>query len=358
MSKFHTITVADIRRETTDTVSVAFDIPAGAEQEFAYTAGQYLTLVFNLNGEELRRSYSLCSAPGSGEKMRVAVKAIDKGKVSNYINASLKVGDKIQSMAPMGNFTVDMKSGNKKHYVGIAAGSGITPVFSLLKTALLVEPESKFTLVYANKTKASTIFGSELEQLQNQYKDRFHWVNVYSRENNGNETLNGRLDKNNVQSLVSGLNLKSADHFFICGPEEMILNASAALENSGIAKDKVHFELFTTPTQIKSTEHTGADDTGFNGDAKVTVIIDGIETNFTLNADGQNILDAAMDAGADAPFSCKGAVCCTCKAKVVKGKAHMMMNYALTDKEVEQGYILTCQAHPRSEKVVVDYDVA
>lgn len=357
MSKFHTLVVSDIKKETADSVSVAFEIPAELKSDFNYVAGQYLTLKFNLNGEELRRSYSLCSSPLVNEPLRVAVKMVEKGKVSTYMNQQLKVGDKVESMAPIGNFFTELKKENNKHYVGIAAGSGITPIFAIIKSMLVAEPNSKFSLVYSNKTSDSTIFLAELKSLEQSSNGRFKLISVYSRQATENPVYHGRLNKEKVAQLLNTENLKSANEFFICGPEEMILNASAALNDAGVAKDKIHFELFTTPVLMAEQPKT-ASASDFTGVAKVKVIMDGIETEFELDANGANLLDAAMDAGADAPFSCKGAVCCTCKAKVREGKAEMMMNYALTDKEVAEGYILTCQAHPRSASLVVDYDVA
>ncbi|MFN3342383.1 MAG: FAD-binding oxidoreductase [Flavobacteriales bacterium] len=357
MSNFHTLTVVDIRKETSDSVSVAFEVDAKDSAAFSYAPGQYLTLRFTINGEEVRRSYSLCSSPFSGEKMRVAVKIVQGGKVSTYMNSVLKVGDKVDSLTPMGNFTISLKSDNQKHYVGFAAGSGITPVYSLIKAILEKEPKSKFTLIYSNKGSETTIFNKELEELHNANANRFKVVHVWSRQETGDPVLNGRLNAERTASIISKFDLKSADEFFICGPEEMIMNVSKSLKNSGIKKEAVHFELFTTPVLMASTESSVSGET-FSGDSQVTVIMDGIETKFKLAGNGVNILDAAIDAGADAPYSCKGAVCCTCKAKVQEGKAVMDMNYALTDKEVADGYILTCQAHPLTDKLVVDYDVA
>lgn len=357
MSKFHSLTVVDIRKETSDSVSVAFEVDAKDSAAFSYAPGQYLTLRFTINGEEVRRSYSLCSSPFSGEKMRVAVKIVQGGKVSTYMNSVLKVGDKVDSLLPMGSFTTTLKSDNQKHYVGFAAGSGITPVYSLIKAILEKEPKSKFTLIYSNKGSESTIFNKELEDLCASNANRLKVVHVWSRQETGDPVLNGRLDAERTAAIISKFDLKSADEFFICGPEEMIMNVSKSLENSGIKKEAVHFELFTTPVLMASTESPVSAET-FSGDSQVTVIMDGIETKFKLAGNGVNILDAAIDAGADAPYSCKGAVCCTCKAKVQEGKAVMDMNYALTDKEVADGYILTCQAHPLTDKLVVDYDVA
>jgi ring-1,2-phenylacetyl-CoA epoxidase subunit PaaE len=256
----------------------------------------------------------------------------------------------------MGNFFTELTQKQKKHYVGIAAGSGITPILSILKESLFIEPESRFTLIYANKNQSSVIFKDELEALLKKYSGRLEIHYVYSRENTGDTLLTGRLDKQKIQQILEAKNLIGADHYFICGPEEMIMNAKDILQTKNIDKTAIHFELFTTPVNMGSPYKTEAGE--FTGVAKVKVTIDGIVTDFELDSNGQSILDAAMDAGADAPFSCKGAVCCTCKAKVIKGKAVMDMNYALTDKEVEQGYILSCQSHPQSAELEVDFDVA
>lgn len=356
MSKFHPLKVSEVKRETSDTVSVAFELPAELRNEYKYIQGQYLTFRFVINGEELRRSYSLCSSPYIGEPMRVAVKEVENGRISSYFNRQVKVGDVIETMPPSGNFHTELKAGNKKHYVAFAAGSGITPMFSILKSVLTQEPESKFTLIYANKKPDSVIFSGELTGLENANKGRLNIVHVFSRENTADPLYHGRLDKEKSAAIAKANNLLSADEYFICGPEEMIMSVSSMLTDNNVSKDKIHFELFTTP--VKMAENSHGTDAHFTGTSQVKVIIDGIETEFALEGNGLNILDAAMDAGADAPFSCKGAVCCTCKAKILEGKAVMDMNYSLTDKEVAEGYILTCQAHPQSEKVVVDYDVA
>lgn len=356
MSKFYDLTISEVKTESPDCVSIAFDIPDELKNEFRYIQGQYLTFALNLNGEEIRRSYSLCSSPYIDEPHRVAVKKVAAGKFSTYANNNLKKGDVLKTMPPAGNFYTELNAANKKHYVAFAAGSGITPVYSILKSVLIAEPQSKFTLIYANKDEQNTIFKSELDKLANDNK-QLEIVYVFSRQNTQSPLLNGRIDKNKAKEILTHFKLTNADEFFICGPEELIVNTADVLKTLGINKDKIHFELFTTPVLINNTVNAQATD-DFNEDCAVTVIMDGIETSFMLHAHAENILDAALNAGADAPFSCKGAVCCTCKAKIIEGKASMDMNYSLTDKEVAEGYILTCQAHPRSAKLVVDYDVS
>jgi ring-1,2-phenylacetyl-CoA epoxidase subunit PaaE len=354
MAHFHTLKVKDIRKETADCVSVAFEIPENLKKDFAYKAGQYLTLKFTIDGEEVRRSYSLSSSPEADSDFRIAVKKVENGKMSNYLNNVLKVGDSMESMTPQGNFTV--KDTAPKHFIGFAVGSGITPVISILKTVMALNNGSKFTLFYGSKSAADTIFKAELDALNDKYEN-LQVVYVFSRENQAEALLNGRLNNEKCTALINTYcNDTLAKEYYLCGPEDMIVSVSESLKTQGVSKDTIHFELFTTPITMVGNAKSQSE--AFTGKSQVTVIIDDQPYNFELSSTGKNILDASMDAGADAPFSCKGAVCCTCKAKVVEGKAIMDMNYALSDSEVEEGYILTCQAHPASDKVVVDFDVA
>ncbi|MBC8475111.1 MAG: ferredoxin--NADP reductase [Bacteroidetes bacterium] len=350
---FHSLKVIDIKNETSDTVSVAFEIPEGGKSTFDYTSGQYLTLKFNINGNEERRSYSMCSSPFSGEPIRIAVKRVDKGLVSNHINDVIKVGDQIEVMSPQGNFTLET-SLEQKTYVAFAAGSGITPIWSMIKSVLDNEPGSKFVLFYGNKTSDSTIFKNEIDSLTG---DRLSVYHILSREDTGNSITNGRIDKNKVTELLkSNLNLLKSKAFFMCGPEEMIFNVKDVLQNLGVSEDKIKFELFTTPVLLAAEKEVEV--SNFTGTAKVKVIYDEEEITFDLSSDGENVLEAAMKHDVDAPFSCKGAVCCTCKAKVTEGKMIMDANYALSDEEVAEGFVLACQAHPASENVVLDFDEA
>jgi len=350
---FHSLKVIDIKNETSDTVSVAFEIPEGGKSTFDYTSGQYLTLKFNINGNEERRSYSMCSSPFSGEPIRIAVKRVDKGLVSNHINDVIKIGDQIEVMSPQGNFTLET-SLEQKTYVAFAAGSGITPIWSMIKSVLDNEPGSKFVLFYGNKTSDSTIFKNEIDSLTG---DRLSVYHILSREETGNSITNGRIDKNKATELLkSNLNLLKSKAFFMCGPEEMIFNVKDVLQNLGVSEDKIKFELFTTPVLLAAEKEV--EFSNFTGTAKVKVIYDEEEITFDLSSDGENVLEAAMKHDVDAPFSCKGAVCCTCKAKVTEGKMIMDANYALSDEEVAEGFVLACQAHPASENVVLDFDEA
>lgn len=354
MSQFHTLSVSKITSQTSDTVSVAFEIPAELKKEFEYTSGQYLTLKLNINGNEERRAYSLCSSPFTDNLHEVAVKKVENGIVSTYINEVLKGGDSIEVMPPQGNFIITPNSSNSNHYVGVAAGSGITPIISMIKTVLDQEPNSKFTLIYGNKTKDSTIFRKELNAIDS---NNFELISIYSRENTGDTLTEGRIDNQKATSIFKEKSeLLKADGFYMCGPEEMIAATAESLKALGVDEAKVHYELFTTPVLL--AKETPQDTSNFEGDAQITVIYDDEEVNFSLNSNGDTILDAAMENDVDVPFSCKGAVCCTCKALVTEGKAVMTANYSLSEQEVAEGYILTCQAHPASEKVVVDFDEA
>ncbi|MFT6849211.1 MAG: ring-1,2-phenylacetyl-CoA epoxidase subunit PaaE [Sphingobacteriales bacterium] len=356
MAHFHTLTVKDIRNETDDCISIAFDIPENLTKDFEYTHGQYLTLKVKVNGEEVRRSYSICSSPVSGEPLRIAVKQVDNGRASTFLNKTLQQGAKLEVMPPMGNFFTQLDSKNKKQYVGIAAGSGITPIMSILKTVLHHEPESTFTLFYGNREELSIIFREELVNIRDKYHGRFKIHHLLSRDENADKQNRGRLTGEKIKALASEyLDAKIDSEFFMCGPEPMIVNVSEGLEEIGVPKAKIHVELFSAPV-TSAEKNTVKASAGTSGACMVTVIMDGEEIEFPLETSGESILDAALENDVDVPFACKGAVCCTCKAKVIEGTVEMEMNFALSEEEVEEGFILTCQAHPTSPKVVVDYD--
>ena len=350
--KFHNLTVKDIRKETRDTVSISFAIPKDLEADYNYESGQYLTLKTNINNEEIRRSYSLCSSPFEKE-WRVAVKQIENGVFSTYANKVLKVGDKLDVMTPAGNFKVTT-SNNKRSYVLFAAGSGITPVFSIAKT-ILEEENGDVTLFYGNKGFYGIIFREELEALKNKYLDRLRVIHLFSRESPGNKIQKGRINKEKCGDLYNAfLKNQKIDEVFICGPEDMILNIRESLVENGVESSKIHFELFATNVKKESKEEVTEQAPSFA--SKIQIIVDGDTVDFELDSNGMSILDAAQKAGADLPFACKGGVCCTCKAKVLEGSAKMDVNYALMPDEVENGYILTCQAHPTSENLLVSFD--
>lgn len=353
---FHPLKIKDIKRETPDCVSISFDIPPELRQEFKFTQGQSLTLRKTLEGEEIRRSYSICSSPLDNE-VRVAVKQVQGGLFSTFANTQLQPGDTLDVMPPSGNFYTELNPANKKNYVAFAAGSGITPIISLIKTILITEPHSTFTLVFGNKNHTSIIFKEELEALKDKYIERFRLYHILSRERMDAEINYGRINAEKCTQLTKVINLKTADEFFICGPEEMIFCVRDFLQNKGIDKHKIHFELFTTPLRKASSYKPQTVSEANKETSNITVTLDGRSFDFNLDYDSNNILDAALAQGADLPYACKGGVCTTCKAKLIDGKVEMEVNYGLEPDEVEAGFILTCQSHPRTEKVVVDFDV-
>lgn len=355
---FHPLKVKKIKKETPDCVSLVFDVPASLQDEFRFEQGQNITLKKILDGEELRRSYSICASPFENE-LKVAVKKLDGGKFSSYANEILKEGDELDVLPPTGKFNTRLDPANRKNYLAFVAGSGITPVLSIIKTTLQTEPGSSFTLVYGNRSRASIVFFEELEGLKNRYLDRFNFINVLSREKTDAPLNFGRITETKLVELSRMIRYESMDDFFVCGPEEMIFSVKDFLEKLGIDKKKIHFELFTTPGQKKSAVSSRQLADGDAGPkSKITIKLDGRSFDFALPfSSNTSILDAALKQGADLPFACKGGVCCTCKARLLEGEVDMDVNWGLEHEEVEQGYILTCQSHPKTEKVVVDFDV-
>lgn len=353
MARFHTLKIKDIRRETADAVSIAFEVPPQQQPEYQFKQGQYVTLKMNVHGEEVRRSYSLCTSPFSEKELRVAIKEVSGGKLSTFINRELKVGDQMDVMTPLGNFHTVLMGGKAKNYVLFAGGSGITPMMSILKSILYVEKQSKITLIYANRNEESTIFKAEIDRIA---ADNPNLKVVYIFEHPQtriSDLQTGIITIDKAKALLENVNGLKADEYFICGPGPMMENVKVTLEGLKVAKEKIHIEYFTSVIEAVNQAEIAS---GANVNAKVKVIQYGIETDFELETGSISILEAAIEAGVDAPFSCKGAVCCTCRAKVLEGKVKMSANFALTDAEVEEGFILTCQSHPITEVVVVDYD--
>lgn len=348
-SKFYTLRVSDIKKETSDTVSVAFDIQDDIKNQFDYNSGQYLALKAMIDGEEVRRSYSLSSSPHENE-WRVAIKLVPNGKFSTYANNELKVGDTIESMAPEGMFQVETNSSESKTYLLVAAGSGITPIISIAKTVLKNEPNSNVVMVYGNKSQDQTIFKSELDALDAAYNN-FHLKYSFTKEQVEGAFF-GRVDTEKIKEYMDWLNIELIDDVFVCGPEDLIFKVKDGFDNSEMVKHKVHFELFTTPTKNENQESVKAS----SSMSHVTVIVDDEEFEFEMKGTDGFILDYAQEADADVPFACKGGVCCTCKAMVLEGEVTMDANYALDPDEVEEGYVLTCQSRPVSEKVVLSFD--
>jgi len=336
---FHSLTVASVSSVGTDTVKVELDVPSELDKSFDFTPGQYINFSITIDDKEYRRSYSICS--GKGEKLAVAVKKVENGVISTWFQ-SLQAGATLLTSHPEGSFILPSSA---KKIVAIAAGSGITPILSIAKS--IEESGDSLLLFYGNRTENEVLFNDELTALSKTT------INHYlSREENTNHAK-GRIDKEGFSAAIKeNLDLLKSDIFFICGPEQMIMDINETLKLFGVPDDKIKFELFTTPTLMKSKEEKEID---FKGISKVTIIVDSEPTTFDLDAKGL-ILDKAIDEDVDAPYSCKGGVCSSCKGKVLKGDVHMKAAYTLTDKEIEEGYVLTCQAYPRSEELVITYD--
>lgn len=356
---FHPITIAEVKRETPDSVSIAFSIPEALQEAFRFQAGQHLTLRTTFGEEEVRRNYSICSGPG--DVLRIAIKRIEGGYFSIWANEALAAGGTLDVMPPQGRFVLPESDGSARHIAAIAAGAGITPILSMLKQALLHEPNTSFTLVYGNRTPDTIMFREELEDLKDRYLGRFTLLHVLSRNDESSTPLfEGRITADKVKALSETL-LRPADvaHVFLCGPGSMIKETRNTLLAVGFARDRVHHEFFApgggafrkphetakappaTPSKVEGTE--------------VVAILDGMRHTFTVPTGG-HVVDAALAAGVRVPYACKGGMCCTCRAKVVEGQAEMTTNYSLEPWEIERGFILTCQAVPKSERLVLDYD--
>lgn len=346
MSTFYNLNIKEVINETPDAVSIVFDIPTNLEKEFDFVAGQYITLKTTLNNTEIRRAYSLCSSPNSNE-VKVAVKKVENGTFSVYATSQLKVGDVLEVSKPEGRFILEPK--NDKNYIGFCAGSGITPVLSMIKSVLESDTNATFTLIFGNKSVADTIFYTELNNLKAQYSSRFNLNFLFSREQQ-NEAIFGRIDKAHTNYFVKNIYKNIVfNEAFLCGPEEMINIVSATLQENGFSSENIKHELFTTSIdEEKATEVK-------DGETEITILLDDEETVFTMSQK-KDILTACLDKNIDAPYSCQGGVCSNCLAKVTQGKAVMVKNQILTDDEVEDGLILTCQAHPTTEKITIDFD--
>lgn len=352
--RFHRLTVNDLRRESADAVSLTFAIPAALADAYRFAPGQYLTLRTSMDGEEVRRSYSICSGPDDGE-LRIAVKRVEGGAFSSWAADELKPGDELDVMTPTGRFGVAPAPGEARVHVGFAAGSGITPILSIVKGVLAREPHGRFFLFYGNRSTGGMLFREALEDLKDRFIERLSIFHVISGEEQDIPILHGRLDSEKVRVLLRSLvPAASVDHVFICGPTGMSEDIEAACRGLGIAADRIHIERFVSEfggrPRPKVTVPIAAPPK-----AHAALIIDGKRREVPV-AEGEAILDAALRAGLDLPFACKGGMCSTCRAKLVEGKAEMDVNYSLEPWELKAGYVLTCQAKPVSDKVVVDYD--
>lgn len=348
MSSFYKLTIKEVRRETPSAVSVLFNVPLEFKDFYRFVAGQYINLKLTLDGHEIRRAYSICSSPESGE-LRIAVKEVKNGTFSAFANSKLKAGDTLEVGTPEGKFTFEPEAGRLRNYAAFAAGSGITPVVSIIQSVLNGEPKSTFVLVYGNKTPEETIFHKQLHDLQLKYVGRFFVHYVYSQANVEQE-LFGRIDKSTVNFVLNNKHKElQFDKFYLCGPEEMINTVSAILKEKNFKDSAIKFELFSTSSSENKIEKS------LEGHSKITVVVDSDETSFEMSQK-QTILEAALKQGIDAPYSCQGGICSSCLARITSGTAEMTKNSILTDSEIAEGLILTCQAHPTSATIVVDYD--
>ncbi|MEE9408799.1 MAG: ferredoxin--NADP reductase [Polaribacter sp.] len=346
MATFHKVNIQEVIRETADAVSLVFKIPGNLRSKFAFHAGQYLTLKKTINGKEVRRAYSICSSP-TDTYLKVAIKAVENGTFSTYATSELKEGNFIEISEPEGKFILDPKA--NKNYIAFAVGSGITPILSMVKDVLNNETSSTFTLIYGNKTAEDTIFKSELDALKEANSERFNLHYICSREQQ-EDALFGRIDKAHTNFYINNSYKNiSFDAAYLCGPEEMINEVSATLTERGFTKENIYFELFTASVDENAVSEIK------EGDTEITVLLDDEETTFTMSQT-DDILAASLRNNLDAPYSCQGGVCSSCLCKITEGKAVMVKNSILTDSEIEEGFILACQAHPTTSKISIDFD--
>jgi ring-1,2-phenylacetyl-CoA epoxidase subunit PaaE len=362
MSKFNHLKVQSVVSETPDAVSVSFEVPDSLLVNYQYKPGQYTTLKLTINGEQVNRSYSFCSSPYAGEPMTIAVKKVEGGKGSNFVNDQLKPGMDIEIMEPMGNFHSELSATNEKLYLLFGGGSGITPLFSILKSVLIKEPKSKVVLFYGNRDTKSIIFRKQLDELAVRYSDRLKIVYILDREEEGWAGYTGFIMKDMALRLLrenTNLNFQHAE-FFICGPTPMMKEVESSVSILGVPKERIHIEYFTAKAEEdKVSADVGAGTVSnipFTGKTKVKIIYDGNEVEFEVT-EKETILHAALDAGYDPPYSCMVAACCTCRAKLISGKVEMDDRESLTDSEIAKGYVLTCQSHAKSNGIVLNYDL-
>ena len=344
---FYKLTIQEIKRETPNAVTIQFNVPETLEKNFSFLAGQYVTLKVTLNGKELRRAYSICAAPKEN-KIQIGIKAVNKGVFSTFANETLKVGDLVEVSVPEGKFNFTPYPEAQKNYAAFAAGSGITPVFSILKTILLEEPKSTIVLTYGNKTPEETIFHDELIELQQHYLGRFFVHFVYSQANVA-DTFFGRIDKSVVNAVLKNKHSETTfDAFYLCGPEAMINTVSGVLKENNVSEKDIKFELFGTAPSPENQPAT-------EGHTSVTILVDGEETTFEMSQK-QTVLEAALKHGLDVPYSCQGGICSSCICKITDGNATMKKNQILTDDEIAEGLTLSCQAVPTSTILKIDFD--
>ncbi|MDO4230761.1 MAG: 1,2-phenylacetyl-CoA epoxidase subunit PaaE [Lautropia sp.] len=356
MARFHPLQVVDVQRETRDAVVVTLKPMVDDEAAFRFIPGQYLTFRRDFDGTELRRSYSICSGLDDGV-LKIGIKRVEGGAFSTWANESLRAGEMLEAMPPMGNFHVPIEPDQQHHYLGFAVGSGITPILSIIKSTLAREPKSRFTLVYANRQISSVMFREELEDLKNLYLGRFSVIHIFNSDGQEIDLFTGRLDRRKCEELLTRwIDLKSVNTAFICGPESMMVTVSEVLAEYGMPKERIKFELFGTGQGRAAQRRTSAAGAASAARCEVSVTLDGVARSFSFAMQGVSVLDAALEQSMEAPYACKAGVCSTCKCKVVEGKVEMLVNHALEDYEVEQGYVLSCQAYPLTERLAVSYD--
>jgi ring-1,2-phenylacetyl-CoA epoxidase subunit PaaE len=356
MAAFHPLTVTGVRRETRDSVVLTLAPPPEARGAFRWVQGQYLTLRATIDGEEVRRSYSICAAAAEPE-LRVGIKKIGGGLFSTWANEEIVPGQVIEAMPPLGNFHLPLDPAARHRYVGFAAGSGITPLLSIIKTTLAAEPMSRFTLVYGNRASGSIMFREELEDLKNENLGRLALVHILSREQQDIELFNGRIDKAKCGQLLDHwLDLASIDAALICGPQDMMLQVSESLRERGLDQHRIKFELFATAEPGRRARRATAETAARTETCRAVVTIDGRSRQLEIAKHGITLLDAALKEGMELPYACKAGVCSTCRAMLTEGQVDMDANYALEDYEIARGYILTCQSYPTSDTLAVDFD--
>ncbi|MGA2548865.1 MAG: 1,2-phenylacetyl-CoA epoxidase subunit PaaE [Burkholderiaceae bacterium] len=355
MSKFHSLRIAQVTKETRDAIVVVFDVPSVLKETFRFKHGQHLTLRTNIEGSEVRRSYSICSGVAD-ERLRIAVKRVAGGLFSNWAQEHLVPGTTLEVMPPSGNFHSPLAKDHSKHYIAFAAGSGITPVLSIVKTTLESEPLSRFTLVYGNRASSTVLFKEELEDLKDRYLERLNLVFVLSREKLDVDLFNGRIDAAKVDALFkSWIDPNELDLAFVCGPYGMMESVRGALLTHGFDASRIKVELFATSANEARPPQRHHGVAGAN-ECEVTIMQDGRTSFFTMAKDDESILDAGLSQGIELPYSCKAGVCSTCRAKRVSGEVDMDANFALEDYELARGFVLTCQSFPVSDQIVLDYD--
>lgn len=355
MKHYHPLKVQNVVKETPDTVCVSFEVPDELSDLYKYAQGQHVGLRKDINGEDVRRSYSIASSVNDNQ-LDIAIRKVDGGLFSTFANDELKAGDVLEVFPPIGNFRTELDPKAARNYVAFAAGSGITPIISIIKTVLETEPKSTFTLYFGNRDSRSIIFKNRLSDLKNRYMDRFTVFHFLSRESNDIEIYNGRLNADKVRDVVSRMTpVDGIDDVFICGPGTMIEEVSAALSEMGLDQSRIHHEHFGVDKSV-AAQAPAKPSKVQAGDVDLTVIRDGESFNMKIGKSEKPLLDTIADNGVDVPFSCKGGVCCTCRAKVVKGDVEMVLNYGLEDDDVKKGFILTCQSYPVSDDIVLDFD--